>query len=223
MGYAGWSMRSWGISVSLAVASWLLLVPYVTATDPSGGGRSWQLDVKFHDPQRISLRLPGNAEYTTYWYILYEVTNNTGQDRQFFPSFRLVTDTLRVVEGGADIHPLVYDTIAARHKEEFPFLAPPAKAAGLLLQGEANARASAMVFRTFDPEADGFTIYAAGFSGRIERMGNPAFNAKEKESRDNPRFFILRRTLAIQYELPGDPSTRSKATPIRRTREWVMR
>ena len=117
----------------------------------------------------------------------------------------------------------MYDAIAARHKEEFPFLAPPTKVAGLLLQGEANARASAAVFRTFDPEADGFTIYTAGFSGDIERMANPAFQAKEKESEDNPRFFILRRTLAIRYDLPGDASTRSKAAPIRRTREWVMR
>lgn len=203
----------------------LSLVPQagVAANDPSPGSRSWQLDVKFHDPQRIDVRLPGDAHHTTYWYMLYEVTNSTRQDRQFFPSFRLVTSTLKVIEGGAEVHPLVYDAIAARHKEEFPFLAPPTKVAGLLLQGEANARASAAVFRTFDPEADGFTIYAAGFSGEIERMANPAFKPKAKESEHNPRFFILRRTLAIRYDLPGDASTRSKATPIRRTREWVMR
>ncbi len=203
----------------------LSLVPQarVAANDPSPGSRSWQLDVRFHDPQRIDVRLPGDAYNTTYWYMLYKVTNSTGQDRQFFPSFRLVTSTLKVIEGGAEVHPVVYDAIAARHKEEFPFLAPPTKVAGLLLQGEANARASAAVFRTFDPEADGFTIYAAGFCGEIERMANPAFQVKEKESEDNPRFFILRRTLAIRYDLPGDASTRPKATPIRRTREWVMR
>jgi len=189
----------------------------------SSGARSWQLDVKFYDPQRIDLRLPGDSQYTSFWYMVYEVTNSTGQDRQFFPSFRLLTGTLKVVEGGADIHPLVYDAVAGRHKDEFPFLAPPGKVAGPLLQGEANARASVAVFREFDPEADDFTVYAAGFSGEIQRLANPAFNAGKKESEDNPRFFILRRTLAIRYELPGDATTRSKADPIRRTREWVMR
>ena len=207
----------------LAAVSGLLPAVAVAAPKGEASGSSWQLDVKFHDLQRILLRLPGDDHPTTFWYMLYEVRNNTGEDRQFFPSFRLVTDTLKVVEGGADVHPLVYDAIAARHKEEFPFLAPPTKVTGLLLQGEANARASAAVFRTFDLEADGFTVYAAGLSGEIQRLANPTFDAKQKESESNPRFFILRRTLAIKYELPGDPSTRSQATPIRRTREWVMR
>ena len=216
-------MQNRCFSVRFVAGLWLLLATNVVAANPSPGSRSWQLDVKFHDPQRIQLRLPGEAHYTTYWYMLYEVTNNTGQDRPFFPSFRLVTETLKVVEGGADDHPLVYDAIGARHKEEFPFLAPRTKVVGSILQGDANARASAAVFRTFDPDADVFTIYAAGFSGEIERLPNPAFDAKEEESPDNPRFFILRRTLAIRYELPGDATTRSKATPIRRTRQWVMR
>jgi hypothetical protein len=201
----------------------LSLVAASALADASPGARSWQLDVKFHDPQRISLRLPGDSHPTTFWYMLYKVTNNTGQDRQFFPSFRLLTGTLKVVEGGADVHPLVYDAIAARHNDEFPFLAPPGKVAGLLLQGNANARASAAVFREFDPDADEFTVFAAGFSGEIQRLANPAFDAGKGESEDNPRFFILRRTLAIRYELPGDATTRSRATPIRRTRDWVMR
>jgi len=209
-------------------SSWILcsglgLLTTVAAAGPLGSGKSWQLNVKFHDPQRITLRLPGAAAPTTYWYMLYEVTNKTGQDRQFFPSFRLVTDTLKVVEGGAEVDPRVYDAIAARHDEEFPFLAPPTKVAGSLLQGTANARASVAVFREFDPKADGFTVYASGFSGTVQRLTNPAFNPKADESPDNPRFFLLRRTLAIHYQLPGDASTRSESTPIRRTREWVMR
>ena len=158
-----------------------------------------------------------------FWYLLYEVTNNTGRDVEFYPSLRLVTDTLKVVEGGADISPSVYDAIAARHKQEFPFLAPPTKVTGLLLQGEENARASVGVFRMFDKAASGFTIYVGGFSGDVRRIANPAFDTKRKKSADNQRFFFLRRTLAIKYDLPGAPDTRWRATPIRKTREWVMR
>jgi hypothetical protein len=75
------------------------------------------------------------------------------------------------------------------------------KVTGLLLQGEENARASAMVFGTFDPGAAGFTIFAGGLSGEIERLRNPAFDKTQPESEVNPRSFLLRRTLAITYNL----------------------
>ena len=184
---------------------------------------SWELDFTFHDPQRMTLRLPGDSQETTFWYLLFEVINNTGRDVGFYPSFRLVTDTLEVVEGGADISPSVYDAIFARHKLEYPFFAPPTKITGLLLQGRDNARASVTVFRMFDGEADGFTIYVSGLSGDVQRVRNPDFDPDQPESEANPRSFILRRTLAIDYDLPGDPESRIQAKPIRRSREWVMR
>lgn len=205
-----WSIGLFGIWSGVACA--LHAAP---KTDPFS--LSWTLDIEFFDPQRITVN------GTTYWYVLYQVTNRTGQDVQFFPSFRLVTDTLQVVEGGADVNPLVYDGIAARHKRQYPFFAPPAKITGLLLQGVENARASAMVFRTFDTSAAGFTIYAGGLSGEVDRLRNPAFDQSQPESDANPRAFLLRRTLAITYSLPGDPTTRGQAIPIRRNREWVMR
>lgn len=183
----------------------------------------WQLDLEFYDPQRITLRLPGNERETTYWYVLYEVTNRTGKDVAFYPSFRIVTDTLQVVEGGTNVHPKVYDAIKARHLREFPFFAPPPKVTGLLLQGEENSRSSAAVFRTFDENAASFTLYVSGLSGESERVRNPAFDVKRGESDDNSRAFYLRRTLAVIYDLPGDRRTRAWATPMRRSREWVMR
>ncbi len=203
---------------------WSLCCGHVAAAPRAElGTTAWQLDFKFHDPQRITLRLPGDAHSTTFWYMLYEVTNNTGRDRGFYPSFRLVTDTLQVVEGGADISPTVYDALAARHKDEFPFLAPPASVTGLLLQGEENARASVAVFRMFDKAANRFTIYASGLSGEIQRIGSPTLRASREKPGTSSSSFVLRRTLAIQYDLPGDPKTRTRATPIRRMREWVMR
>lgn len=197
--------------------------PGVTAAQSGSFATAWRLDVKFHDPQRMTLRFPGDQHSSTFWYMLYEVTNNTRQEVGFYPSFRLVTDTLQVVEAGADIPPSVYDVIAARHSGEFPFLAPPAKVTGRLLQGEENARTSVAVFRPFDEEAKSFTVYAGGLSGEVQRVPNPAFDAKKKVSETNPRSFLLRRTLAIVYDLPGAPEKRWLAKPVRRTREWVMR
>lgn len=188
-----------------------------------GGAPAWQLDIAFGDPQRIALRLPGESKDTTFWYVLFKVTNDTGADRRFFPSIRLVTNTLEVVEGGSGISPRVYDAIIARHRQEWPFLAPPFKITGLLLQGEANARTSVAVFRDFDDKASAFSVLFSGFSGKIDRVANPAFDPDKSESKTNPREFLLRKTLKIEYDLPGDAVTRSSATPIRRTREWIMR
>lgn len=183
----------------------------------------WQLDFEFHDPQRMTLVLPGDAAPTTFWYVLYQVTNHTGRDVQFYPSFRLVTDTLQVITGGDDISPSVYEAIIARHEGVYPFLAVPTKVTGLLLQGEDNARSSVAVFRDFDTQASRFTLYVAGLSAELVRVSNPTFRPERDESESNPRFYVLGRSLSVAYDLPGDPVTRSRATPVRRDRGWVMR
>jgi hypothetical protein len=208
--------------LALAIAGgWAWAAPKAA---PKAGliGGSWELDVEFVDPQRITVPLPGGGE-ETYWYVIYRVVNRTGRDVAFFPSFRMVTNTLQVVDGGDGVRPAVYDRIAALHRQQFPFFAPPAKITGTLLQGQENARESAAVFKTFSPEASSFTLYMSGFAGRIDRQTNPAFDVSKPESDDNPRSFLFRRTLAVMYDLPGDPQTRASATPIRRNREWVMR
>jgi len=194
-----------------------------TASTGIPGAPKWQLDIAFHDPQRITFAPPGTSEPKTYWYFLYTVTNNTGQHVAFYPSITLVTQTLQTVQAGDNVHPTVYDQIKARHEKEYPFFAPPAKVTGPLLQGSANSRTTAAVFENFDPQANEFTIFASGLSGEIQRLTNPSFNSKQRESEENPPFFVLRRTLAVTYRLPGDEQTRRLATPVRLKREWVMR
>jgi hypothetical protein len=201
----------------LVVAGALWAAP---AADPYP--KTWQLEFSFYDPQKISVRVPGESREMTCWYLLYRVSNHTGGEIQFYPSFRLVTDTLREVEGGAEVNPIVYDAIFARHKREFPFLSLPGAVTGLLLQGEENSRSSVAVFREFDPEASSFTILVSGLSGDLVRIPSPAFNPKEPESSVNQRSFLLRRTLAIRYDVPGDVNTTPHAVPVRRSREWVM-
>ncbi|MCH7994256.1 MAG: hypothetical protein IIB57_07405 [Planctomycetes bacterium] len=214
----------WGIPTSVAsVFVSLLSVSATAAPQAQLVSMAWQLEFEFHDPQRIDVALPGDSRPTTYWYVLYQVTNNTNREVDFYPSIQLVTDTLQVVSAGDTIPLRVYDAIARRHGREYPFFVPATEAAGRLLQGEENARASAAVFRNFDRNASSFTFYVAGLSGEIERIANPAFDAKKEESPENPLSFLFRRTLAVKYDIPGDPVTRSGAVPQRRSREWVMR
>lgn len=214
MGYVAW------ISLSCLCA-----LPAPSLGSPRAGLAStqWQLELRFQDPQRITVRLPGETTDASYWYLVYEVVNNTGRDIQFYPSFKIVTNTLKVVDSGVEVSPSVVDWIVERHRTDFPFFTSPNKVSGLLLQGEENARASVAVFRPVDPEASSFTLYASGLSGESTRIPNPAYDPSKADSLDNAPYFVLRRTLAVTYDLPGDPKTRAFATPIRRSREWVMR
>jgi hypothetical protein len=193
------------------------------APEPKLDSDAWQLEFDFHDLQRLNLVLPGDREPTSFWYLLYTVTNSSGQDVGFYPTFDLVTNTLEVVEGGRKISPSVYDAISARHKKLYPFFRPPTQVMGKLLEGVDNARTSAAVFRDFDPEASSFRLYIAGLSGEIETVLNPGFDPDQPESVENQRSFILRKTLEITYDLPGDPQTRNFAVPQREATAWVMR
>lgn len=207
----------------LLIAVGMIACTAQAAPKPHVLANTWQLDFEFSDPQRLTVQLPGDMSPTTYWYVLYQVTNNTGKDVRYYPSFRLITDTLKIVQGGANINPSIYSVLAARHKKEYPFFRAPTKVSGLLLQGKENAKASAVVFRMFDHEANSFTVFFSGLSGEIEKIPNPTYNPSQSETDENQRFFLLRRTLAVTYDLPGDRGTRANARPIRKHREWVMR
>ncbi|MFQ5489458.1 MAG: hypothetical protein ACE5GE_01945 [Phycisphaerae bacterium] len=197
--------------------------PADAAPKPALALGHWQLDFAFHDPARISVTLPGDDRPSTVWYVLYSVTNLTGREVDFYPVFDLVTDTFQVVEGGRGIHPDVYQAIRDRHARQYPFFTMPKDVLGTLRQGEDNTRTAAIAFRDFDPQASRFTVYVAGLSGEMARVANPTFNRDLPESDNNRPFFVLRKTLAVTYELPGDAQSRNLADPIRVKREWVMR
>ena len=192
------------------------------APTPKLAVQTWQLDFSFDDPKRIKVKLPGDDSATTYWYMLFTVENNTGEDVSFYPQFRLVTDNLQSINGGDSIPPAVYDAVFARHRAQYPFITEPYKITGPILQGEGNARSSVVVFKQFDESADEFTIFVSGLSGDRERKRNPGFDPAKPERGENIKYFVLRRTLAIKYALPGDEDTREAASPVRKKRSWVF-
>lgn len=195
----------------------------VAAPQPAKSSNAWELKFDFADLQRITLRVPGNSQPQTFWYLLYTVTNESEKDVEFFPSFELVTDSLQVVTAGDYIHPRVVDAIAARHKAAHPFFIEPSQVSGRLRVGTDNSKTSAAIFRDFDPQSNSLRVFASGLTGEVTRVTNPAFDGEKKESIDNQRFFTLRKTLMIEYDLPGDPMTRSASVPVRKGWSWVMR
>jgi hypothetical protein len=184
---------------------------------------SWEFRFRFDQPKKISVFLPGESEPTVYWYMLYEVENPTGQEIRFLPSFELVTDTLQVVESESMVSPEAFNQV--KRMANNPFLLPPEKILGPLQQGRDRARYGVAIFRDFDPKAKEFTIFVGGLSGEWTRVKNPAFNEDKPDSEQNRRYFVLHKTLALPYRLPGSELQRpgAEAERLPEKQKWVMR
>jgi hypothetical protein len=206
------------------------------APTPSLTPQTWQLDFQFEDPQRLVVQLPGEAKPRVYWYILYNVVNNSGKDVQFLPRFEIVTNDLKVVTADPATDPVVFATIKKLHAKDRPFLLEPLEATGKLLQGSDNAKDSVAIWRDFSGQTRRFTMFVGGLSGDNVVIPNPTFDPSkpETEVREgpkgqkvkvtvNPRRFTLYKTLSIVYTLPGDDEARKTALAVRGDLEWVMR
>jgi hypothetical protein len=210
--------------------------PVGVGPEPAPTPISWELELKFVDPKRIEVLLPGQTKPTVYWYMLYTVTNPGDRTQLFVPTFQIVTEDLRVIDTDMGISPLVFDTIRELHKATHPYLVNPTRAIGELRTGDDNARESVAIWRDVELSANNFSIFVAGLSGETRFVKNPKFESKaaetrkvvgadgrEREVRVNPRFFVLRKTLEIVYALPGSPDLRGESGPQRQAARWVMR
>lgn len=216
-------MRKCLLTMCLALGGAVIVDRTDAQPKPALAPRSWELTFRFHDPQRVSVFVPGRETPTVYWYMLYTIENTTDDEVDFYPRFDLVTDTLQVVRSENSVSPEAFKAIQRRAGD--PLLLEPEKMLGRLLRGKDRARHGVAVWKDFDPEARGFTIYVSGLSGEWTRLRNPAFDPEREEDASNPRYFILRKTLAVPYRLPGGGAFRASAKPQRvpEEQEWVMR
>lgn len=197
---------------------------------------SWDLHFDYQEIQRIAIDLPGKPGPRTYWYLLYTVTNDTGRDIDFYPSFEIMTNRGRRIPNEIGVSPAVFRAVKIRHAPTHPFLQDQTQIIGRLLQTADQAREGVAIWPDFSPGADKFTIFVRGLSGESTEVPNPGFDPAKPETvaekladgttiprKINPRKWSLHKTLAIRYDLPGDPRTRSGARPVRTAQEWVMR
>lgn len=196
---------------------------YITAVEPAIAPTSWQLRFRFQDPKRISVLVPGKSEPVLYWYVLYTVENPGKSEVQFFPQFELVTDTLKVVSSEVKVSPEAFKAIQQRVNN--PLMLAPERIVGVLQRGTDRKKHGVAIFRDFDPKARSFTVYVSGLSGEMKRVKNPGFDKEAKESPENSRYMVLRKTLAIPYKFAGSETTRSRSVPERVADglDWVMR
>ncbi|MCP4709526.1 MAG: hypothetical protein GY869_12940 [Planctomycetes bacterium] len=182
---------------------------------------TWLLDFELHgDPQKISMILPGETQARTYWYLLYTVTNDTGDDVNFYPKVELFTDTFKLHRAGKNVRRMVFAAIKERYATTIPLLERQQNITGKLLTGEDNARDSVAIFEDFDPKARSINVFVSGLSNEIVRVKSPL---KVDQDSDQTAESLLRRTLKLNYKVPGDKLNPNERVILYQDRSWVLR
>ena len=181
----------------------------------------WQLDFELHgDPKQIQITLPGDTQPRIFWYLLYTVTNNTSQEVEFYPQFDLFTDNFLLYHAEDTAPKPVFEAIHQLYRHTLPLLEPQEMVTGKILIGEDNARDSVAIFTDFDPNANSAKIFTAGLSNETVTVDCPVnVNSNTKK----PEKILLRKTLMLQYRVPGDQYNPKNRAMLYSSRDWIMR
>lgn len=178
----------------------------------------WTIQVRYEHPQQLVLPW-GEKGPSRFWYTILTITNRTGRDVEFYPRCDLMTDTFQILPAGRGVPPMVFDRIKQRHAMVYPFLEPLEGVGNRLLQGEDNAKDLAVIWSDFDTQATGFTVFITGLSNETAAVKHPV----ARDDLGLPVFVFLRKTLALDYKLRGDPALRASVEVAYEDQSWVMR
>lgn len=203
---------------AMAASSGLWAAPEPSLVPLTG---TWQLDIRFHgSPQRIVVRFPGFDQPKAFWYLPYTITNNTGQDVDFYPDVEIFTNTFKLSKAGRGVRKSVFNAIQSRHSHTIPLMEPEEHVTGRILQGQDNQRDSVIIFEDIDPNANEVKIFFSGLSNESAIIESPIYkNPTTGKGRD----ILLKKTLMLQYQMPGDALNQDQKVMLYRKRQWVMR
>jgi hypothetical protein len=188
---------------------------------------SWQLEFEHKQLQPIRLTLPGESSPRTFWYLIYTVTNRTGEDRFFVPDCTLYTDTGQLLRAGRNVPPNVFEEIKKLHND--PLLQDGSAMTGKLLQGEDNARTGVAIWSDFEQDASSLDLFFGGLSGETMSVKLPApvqvmeYTAAGKKVQRETSELVLTKTLELSYRLTVEPAKRHEKAPTLLSKDWVMR
>jgi hypothetical protein len=206
--------RSWRTLLSAAVTGLLAVAgtaPLIgLAPEPDAVPRRWELQVDASDLRLVTIDVP-NIGARKYLYMTFKATNNSGQDMLFAPSFELSDGDGHVYRSGRDVPLFVTQQLLAQTQN--PFIQDQIGVIGELLQGAENTKDGLVIWPVdaFNPSQ--VTVYAAGFSGETKTVISPDGKSK----------FVLRKTLRLEFQPPGDLSGPASETIPVSTRSWIMR
>ncbi len=178
-------------------------------------GADWTYEITYAKPEPIVVTDP-EGEKKVYWYLVYTVTNHSEEAHPFVPAFTLFTDTAELRRAG--FFPEVYKAIKQGRK--IPFLENAAKLHGKLFTGPDNARTGVAIFAPLPRETDRFTLFVEGLSGLYVERPRPDVPEDAPEDQKTIR---LRKTLALEYDLPGDRWWQNLDQPVFLSKKWTWR
>jgi hypothetical protein len=176
--------------------------------EPSRVPISWELAFRHGNLERVFVTIKGKDE--AFWFMRYTVTNNTGKDILFTPSFELGAETGTVLEAFKNVPNTVFEKIKTNFNN--PLLISPNDIHGRLLQGEDNAKDGVVMFPALDPEARNFRLFVMGLSGETVDVENPITHKK----------VILQKSLELDFNVPGQAVGIEPKCTLTATK-WVMK
>lgn len=147
----------------------------------------------------------------SYWYFTYTVTNLTGQDQIWAPSFVLYTDVGEILPSGRGVPTRAEESI--RDLLGNPLLETQQEVIGDIFQGRENERDALVVWPARNTNVNEISMFIGGLSGETAGVVHPVTGGMT----------ILRKTLERDYLIPGSALARG-SKPIELVADrWIFR
>ena len=190
---------------------------------------AWELKFKTFDGLHL-FRDP--ADDRLYWYLIYEVANQSGSDQLWVPDIVMYTDTGIIMKSGRGVRTRVTESILSLISD--PLLESQDEIIGDLRQGDEYARRGTAVWpQPYDPDpplldlmdqalplwdspvsedlTNRITLFVGGLSGETSRVIHPTTGEP----------YILRKSLQMDFEVYGNLRHGQKVEPL--GSKWVIR
>jgi hypothetical protein len=214
--------------VALAGALSLLLVRHSTVQaypKPSLNKIAWELDFKHSTPSRIVVNVPGSPAPKAYWYMPFTVTNNTKEEQQFLPEIELVDENGKAHRSDRNLPKEVFNAIKVREGKKL--MQPLREVSGRLLVGPDQAKDSVAIWPEPMERMGTFRVYVSGLSGEAvwykDGKETPMSKADWVKTKPEDAGMILRKTLELEFQVPGDEFFQGRDVVNDKGEKWVMR
>lgn len=174
---------------------------------PSAIPQRWELEFE-PGPLRLYVD-PDLGE--SYWYFTYVVTNRTGREQVWAPTFTLYTDAGEILASGRGVPSAVNRALIELLGNEL--LETQNEIIGEIFYGREFAKEGLVVWPAQHLEVNEMSLFVAGTSGETATVVHPVTRAT----------LVLRKTLERDYLVPGDaPGRGSEPVPLV-AEQWIMR
>ncbi len=220
-------MKRLAAAMILAGLIALAVSPGRSAPKPSEVPASWQLEIHLETPKAFEVTLRGQAIRQRFWFLLFTITNRTGDDRIFVPEFVLYTDTGQIIRSEQGVSKAVFRAIKKEYND--PLLTDMDGLTGKLLQGEDNAKSGVAIWRDFDAQAGAFDLLLGGLSGETAEIQLPKPIEVVETDTDGKETVVLKskailsKTYQLSYSVPGEAAARLRVRVKLKKKQWVMR